>query len=112
MPAATAGLSEEVERRDDLRALLGDIGRLPEEQRAALVLTEVGDLEQAEVAEVIGCPRKKVGALVYQARSTLSGWREARDRPCREVRTQIASARGGQLRRRIDSQAPPGLRGL
>ena len=100
LPVSTAGLSDEVEERHDLRALVQDIGRLPQDQRAALVLTEVADLEQSEAAEVIGCPPKKVRALVYQARSTLSGWREARDRPCREVRSQIVSAHGGQLRRR------------
>src|SRR4051795_1884270 len=40
----TSGLSEAVQQRSDLRELLADIRRLPEEQRAALVLSEVGDL--------------------------------------------------------------------
>jgi RNA polymerase sigma factor (sigma-70 family) len=96
---AWAGLPEEAERRADVRELVGDLGRLPEEQRTALVLSELADLEHAEVAEVLGCRRERVRALVYQARSTLSGWREARDRSCREVRSQIAVARGGELRR-------------
>ena len=98
-PASTAGLSEEVERRSDLRELVDDIGRLPEDQRAALVMSEINELEHAEVAEVLGCPRDKVRALVYQARSALSGWREARALPCREVRQELAIARGGALRR-------------
>lgn len=98
-PAATAGLSEEVERRSDLRELVDDIRRLPEDQRAALVMSEIAELEHAEVAEVLGCPRDKVRALVYQARSSLSGWREARALPCRDVRQELAVARGGALRR-------------
>ena len=98
-PASTAGLSEEVERRSDLRELVDDIGRLPEDQRAALVLSEIEELRHAEVAQVLGCPREKVRALVYQARSSLSGWREARALPCREVRQELAVARGGGLRR-------------
>jgi RNA polymerase sigma factor (sigma-70 family) len=98
--ASSAGLSEEVEARSDLRDLVADIGRLPDDQRAALVLSELGDLGHAEVAEVLGCPRAKVRALVYQARSSLAGWREARAMPCREVREEIAIARGGGLRRR------------
>jgi RNA polymerase sigma factor (sigma-70 family) len=98
-PASTAGLSEEVERRSDLRELVDDIGRLPEDQRAALVLSEIEDLGHAEVARVLGCPRDKVRALVYQARSSLSGWREARALPCRDVRQELAVARGGALRR-------------
>jgi RNA polymerase sigma factor (sigma-70 family) len=97
--AATAGLAEEVERRSDLRELVDDIGRLPEDQRAALVMSEIKELGHAEVAEVLGCPRDKVRALVYQARSSLSGWREARALPCREVRQELTVARGAALRR-------------
>jgi RNA polymerase sigma factor (sigma-70 family) len=99
VPASTSGLSEEVERRSDLRELVDDIRRLPEDQRAALVMSEISELEHAEVAEVLGCPRDKVRALVYQARSSLSGWREARALPCRDVRQELAVARGGALRR-------------
>jgi RNA polymerase sigma factor (sigma-70 family) len=97
--ASTAGLSEEVEQRSDLRELVDDIGRLPEDQRAALVLSEVEELGHAEVAEVLGCRREKVRALVYQARASLSGWRDARALPCREVREELAVARGAALRR-------------
>jgi RNA polymerase sigma factor (sigma-70 family) len=98
-PASTAGLSEEVERRSDLRELVDDIGRLPEDQRAALVMSEIQELRHDEVAQVLGCRREKVRALVYQARSSLSGWREARALPCREVRQELVVARGGALRR-------------
>jgi RNA polymerase sigma factor (sigma-70 family) len=97
--ASTAGLSEEVERRSELRELVDDIGRLPEDQRAALVMSELEELGHAEVAEALGCPRDKVRALVYQARSSLSGWREARALPCREVRQELAVAHAGALRR-------------
>ena len=82
-----------------LGVVLNDIGRLPEDQRAALVMSELEELGHAEVAEVLGCPRDKVRALVYQARSSLSGWREARALPCREVRQELAVARAGALRR-------------
>src|SRR3954471_16217246 len=39
---ATENLSAEVQRRQDLRDLLGDLSDLPEDQRAALVLAELG----------------------------------------------------------------------
>src|SRR5262245_47001384 len=52
---STAGLPEEVERRSDLRDLVADIGRLPDDQRAALVLSQIEDLGHAEVADVLGC---------------------------------------------------------
>jgi RNA polymerase sigma factor (sigma-70 family) len=99
LPAATVWLPEEVERRSDLRDLLDDIQRLPEDQRVALVLAEIEDLDHAEVSEVLGCRRDKVRSLVFQARATLGGWREARATPCREVREELATARGPELRR-------------
>jgi RNA polymerase sigma factor (sigma-70 family) len=99
VPATTAWLPDEVESRSDLRELLDDIVRLPEEQRVALVLAEIEELDHSEIAEVLGCRRDKVRALVFQARTTLGGWREARATPCREVREEIAVARGPELRR-------------
>jgi hypothetical protein len=97
--ASTAGLSAEVERREDLRALLGDLGRLPEDQRAALLLAELGNHSHDEVAEVLGVKRNKVKALVFQAREALAAARAARETPCAEIREELANARGGALRR-------------
>ncbi|MET0762402.1 MAG: RNA polymerase sigma factor, partial [Thermoleophilaceae bacterium] len=95
----TAGLSHEVEQRADLRELLADLRTLPDDQREALVLFELGDLSHAEIAEVIGVEPMKVKALVFQARSALIENREARAIPCDEIREQLATATGGQLRR-------------
>lgn len=41
---STAGLGEEVQQRAELRELVSDLHELPADQRAALVLTELGDL--------------------------------------------------------------------
>jgi RNA polymerase sigma factor (sigma-70 family) len=94
-----AGLSEEVHEREDLRELLADIGRLPEDQRSALLLAELDDLSHQEIAMVVGCPVSKVKALVYQARSALIADRDARDASCHDIREELSVARGGQLRR-------------
>jgi RNA polymerase sigma factor (sigma-70 family) len=96
---ATAGLHDEVERRVELRELLVDLRELPEEQRAALVLTELGDLSHAEVAGVLGVEVPKVKALVFRARSGLMERRQARETPCVEIREQLSVLRGGALRR-------------
>jgi RNA polymerase sigma factor (sigma-70 family) len=96
---ATEHLSHEVERRDDLRALLGDLAGLPPDQRAALVLAELGDMSHDDIGDVLGCPRDKVKALVFQARSSLIVSRTARETPCEEIRQQLANLRGGSLRR-------------
>ena len=75
----TEHLASEVERRHDLRTLLGDVARLPDDQRAALVLSELGDMSHDEIAAVLGCRREKVKALVFQARSSLIASRTARE---------------------------------
>jgi RNA polymerase sigma factor (sigma-70 family) len=95
----TAGLSEQVQQRADLKELLQDLRELPDDQREALVLFEIGDLSQAEVANVIGVDSMKVKALVFQARSSLIENRDARAIPCVEIREQLATATGGALRR-------------
>ena len=98
-PVATAGLGEEVQQRADLKQLLADMRELPEDQRQALILSELGDLSHQEVAEVIGCEATKVKSLVFQARSGLIERRQARETPCEEIREQLATLRGGSLRR-------------
>src|SRR6188472_2418498 len=96
---STRGLAAEVEERADLRALVGDLGRLPDDQRAALVLFELGDHSQDDIAEILGVRREKVKALVFQAREALASWRRARETPCTEIREQLATLRGAALKR-------------
>jgi RNA polymerase sigma factor (sigma-70 family) len=94
-----AGLAEQVEERADLRQLLDDVRELPDEQRMALLLTELGDLSQAEVGGVLDCEVSRVKGLVFRARSALIARREAREAPCESIREQLATLRGGSLRR-------------
>ncbi|MEX2413144.1 MAG: sigma-70 family RNA polymerase sigma factor [Thermoleophilaceae bacterium] len=96
---STAGLQAEVEQRADVRELLADLRRLPEEQRAALVLTELGDLSHADVAAVIGCGTAAVKGIVFRARNALMERRDARAADCTDIREQLALATGGALRR-------------
>jgi RNA polymerase sigma factor (sigma-70 family) len=91
--------SNDVEQREDLRALLADVRRLPDDQREALVLAEVGDLTHDDISAVIGCEVNKVKSLVFQARTALIDRRLARETPCDQIREQIATLRGGALRR-------------
>jgi RNA polymerase sigma factor (sigma-70 family) len=98
MPALE-GLSEEVRQREDLRELLSGIGRLPEDQRSALLLAEIDDLSHQAIATILQCPVNRVKALIYQARSALIADRDARNASCQDIREQISVARGGELRR-------------
>ena len=96
---ATEGLAAEVQRRQDLRDMLADLSRLPEEQRAALVLAELGALSHDEIGVTLGVRKDKVKALVFQARESLASSRDARDADCEEIQEQLAVLRGGALRR-------------
>jgi RNA polymerase sigma factor (sigma-70 family) len=97
---AVDGLAVEVEQRQELRDLVGDLARLPEPQRAALLLSQLDSLSHREIAGVLDVEPQKVKALVFQARSSLLSTREARDAPCTEIRRELATAHGSARRRR------------
>ena len=99
--------TDAVQRRADLRELVADLHRLPEDQRAAIVLFEMGDQSHAEIAEVLDVKSEKVKALVFQAREGLMRARTARDTPCAEIRQHLSSRtralpRRGVIRRHLD----------
>ena len=105
--AVVEGLTEAVQRRADLRDLVADLHRLPEDQRAAIVMFEMGDQSHAEIAEVLDVKSEKVKALVFQAREGLMRARTARDTPCAEIRQHLSSRtralpRRGVIRRHLD----------
>jgi RNA polymerase sigma factor (sigma-70 family) len=95
----TEGLATQVQRRQDLRDLVVDMQHLPADQRAALVLAELDALSHEQIGEVLGVPRNKVKALVFQARESLTASRAAREADCTEIREQLSNLRGGGLRR-------------
>jgi RNA polymerase sigma factor (sigma-70 family) len=97
--AAGEGLAVQVQRRQDLRDLVLDMRRLPPEQRAALVLAELDALSHEQIGAALGVPREKVKALVFQARESLVANRVARETDCADIRTTLATQRGGALRR-------------
>ncbi|NLT05717.1 MAG: sigma-70 family RNA polymerase sigma factor, partial [Solirubrobacterales bacterium] len=110
---STAGLNEQVERRADLRELVADVQRLPEAQRAALVLSELGGLSHAEIAAVLDQEPPAVKGLVFRARAALAERRAARAADCGEIRLELAAASGGGLRRgrlRYHLESCPGCR--
>jgi RNA polymerase sigma factor (sigma-70 family) len=96
---STEHLSAEAQRRQDVREVLADVAALPDDQRAALVLAELGAVSHEEIALVLEVPRQKVKALVFQARTSLAASRTARETPCADIREQLANLRGGALRR-------------
>jgi RNA polymerase sigma factor (sigma-70 family) len=95
------GMSAQVHLRADLRELVDELQRLPDDQRAALVLFELGDESHEQIAAVLGVRREKVKALVFQAREALMRARDARARPCVEIREQLATESGRVPRRSV-----------
>jgi len=93
------GLVTVVARRQEVRDLVLDVQRLPEPQRVALVLAELDQRSHGEIADLLSVPREKVKALVFQARESLAASRAARETDCNEIRTQLETLRGGELRR-------------
>ncbi len=97
--SVTSGLQEQVQDRAELRQLVSDLGELPDNQRAALLLTELEDLPHAEVASILDCEPGQVKGLVFRAREGLIERRDARLAPCEDIRAELATARRGGLRR-------------
>ena len=109
-PALGGDPLRELELREEIRHMLVGLRELPEKQRAALVLAELHGLSQVEIGGVLGVEPEQVKAFVYQARSNLISARRAREADCREIREELATARGaallrGRLRRHVRSCA-------
>ncbi|MFN8121106.1 MAG: sigma-70 family RNA polymerase sigma factor [Thermoleophilia bacterium] len=94
------GPHERLEQRERLRGLLADIGALPERQRAALMMREVGGLSHALVAGALGTSPEDARRLVHDARMALADSQAGRDDACHAVRSRIAEGDGRVLRSR------------
>ena len=83
---------DEAVRREDLRQLVADVRRLPEQQRSALLMREMDGLSYAELAEALGVSLPAVKSLLVRARIGLVEAVEARDTACSEIRLDLADA--------------------
>ncbi|HEV7772875.1 MAG TPA: RNA polymerase sigma factor [Conexibacter sp.] len=79
-------------RRESLRRLVTDIGRLPEQQRAALLMRELGGMSYDEVAAALTITVASVKSTLMRARMSLTTAAQARGAACHEIRTQLAAA--------------------
>lgn len=82
----------DIQRRDDLRRLVEDVARLPEQQRSALLMREMEGLTYVELADALGVTVPSVKSLLVRARIGLTEAREARDTACVEIRHDISAA--------------------
>jgi RNA polymerase sigma factor (sigma-70 family) len=71
-PPSLDRLAVAVERHEEARVLLAGLARLPDDQRAALLLAELAAFDQADIAAVLGRPPHEAKTLLYQARTALT----------------------------------------
>lgn len=106
---AGGALPEEAhEAREEVGALLDDLGTLSERQRSAIVLREFCGLGAQELAEALDTTGPRALGLVADARRTLLERRWGRRLSCDHVRHELARARrrAAGLRAHLEACAP------
>jgi RNA polymerase sigma factor (sigma-70 family) len=88
----------EAERREDLRRLIADVQRLPEQQRSALLMREMEGLSYADLAAALDTSIPAVKSLLVRARIGLVEAAEARNTACVDIRNDLALSFGKGVR--------------
>jgi RNA polymerase sigma factor (sigma-70 family) len=87
---ATVDVQRAAEDREELGALLADVGALTVHQRSALLLRELGGLGYDEVAGVLDTTPLAARQAVFAARASLHEQRAGRELPCVAVQRQLS----------------------
>jgi RNA polymerase sigma factor (sigma-70 family) len=98
--ASSLEIAESAEARDRLRRLFADLGQLPERQRAALVMRELGGLGFEEIGAVFNSSAAVARQTIYEARRSLRQMEAGREMTCDEVMRRLSDADGRVTRRR------------
>src|SRR5215203_5661709 len=83
---------DEAQRREDLRRLVDDVGRLPEQQRSALLMREIDGLSYTDMAGALDVTVPAVKSLLVRARVGLVEAQESRDADCGEIRRDLMAS--------------------
>ena len=98
--AATWEMAETAAARERLRGLFSDLGELPERQRAALVMRELGGLGFEEIGDAFETTPAVARQTLYEARQSLRQMEEGREMSCETVTRALSDADGRVTRRR------------
>jgi RNA polymerase sigma factor (sigma-70 family) len=90
-----ASTAERVHNREEFRQILSDVNKLPETQRAALLLREMDALSYEEIAAAMDTTVPSVKSLLVRARISLAEASQARLLTCGEVRVELSEAAEG-----------------
>jgi RNA polymerase sigma factor (sigma-70 family) len=91
-------VAADVELRERLTTLRADLLSLPERQRSALLLREIGGLAHAEIADVLGISAPAAKQTIYEARRALVEAEGGRSLACSQVERAISDG-DGRVRR-------------
>jgi RNA polymerase sigma factor (sigma-70 family) len=80
------------EQREALRRLIADVQRLPDQQRSALLMRELGGMPYADLSGALGVSVPAVKSLLVRARVGLVQASDARDTDCAEIRDDLIVA--------------------
>ena len=83
---------DEAQRRDDLKRLVADVARLPEQQRSALLMREMDGMSYADLAAALDVTVPAVKSLLVRARVGLVEAQESRDADCAEIRRDLLAS--------------------
>lgn len=86
--------------RDRLTELLEDLRELPEQQRSALVMRELGGLSYGEIGEALGVSERTATQSVYEARAGLHEFVAGRELGCESIRQTVSQGDRRMLRSR------------
>jgi RNA polymerase sigma factor (sigma-70 family) len=100
IPLIEAEPAQAIETQDRIRRLVADIGMLPERQRGALVMRELGDLSFEQIGAAFGTSAAVARQTVYEARLSLQRMSEGREMDCAAVTKALSDGDGRLLRRR------------
>ncbi len=89
---ATSDPVARLEQRDALRRLIADVQRLPDQQRSALLMRELGGMTYADVSVALCVSVPAVKSLLVRARVGLAQASEARDTACARIREDLIVA--------------------
>ncbi|HEY6890386.1 MAG TPA: sigma-70 family RNA polymerase sigma factor [Solirubrobacter sp.] len=98
VPARSAQLPDELARRAEARALLGDIHRLPDRQRSVLVMSAIDGLSHEEVAGRLQTTVETTRSLLARARENLRRTAAARETACASVCSALDEAASAGVR--------------
>jgi RNA polymerase sigma factor (sigma-70 family) len=100
----------EAASRERLRQLSHDLGQLPERQREALVMREMGGLEYAEIGVALAMSAPAARQAVYEGRTALLDLSAGRDMDCAAIQRRLSdddrrAARGRRLKAHLSDCA-------